>query len=308
MLAMTSGDRRIAAVATGQLGVFSRAQAHDAGLSDRQLRRRVQSGTLVQTGPNGFRYAGSPETLMTELHALVHDVGEPVFVSGPTAAALHGFDGFRLRRPYHLLVPASRHLTRASTRLHRTDTIEPIDRCTVDGLPVTSAVRTLIELARVLDGIRLTACLDSALRDGLVSESLVHRRIAALRGSGRYGLPALLRALVGETVTRGGHSWLEREYLRLIHDAGLPRPDTQVVLSKAGDELVRVDCRFPGSRVVVELLGYRFHRSRAQMNKDAERINALHGDGFHVYQFTYEHVTLRGEQVVEVTRRALRRA
>jgi hypothetical protein len=305
---MTSGDRRIAAVATGQLGVFSRAQAHDAGLSDRQLRRRVQSGTLVQTGPNGFRYAGSPDTFSSELHALVHDVGEPVFVSGPTAAALHGFDGFRLRRPYHLLVPANRHLTRANVRLHRTDTVDPIDRCEIDRLPVTSAVRTLVELARILDGARLTTCLDSALRDGLVSESLVHRRIAALRGSGRYGLPALLRALVGETVTRGGESWLEREYLRLIHDAGLPRPDTQVVLSRAGDQLVRVDCRFPGTTVVVELLGYRFHRSRSQMTRDAERMNALIADGFRVYQFTYEHVTLRADQVVAVTRRALRRA
>ena len=303
---MTSGDRRIAAVATGQLGVFSRAQAHDAGLSDRQLRRRVQSGTLVQTGPNGYKYASSPDTLAAELNALVRDIGEPVFVSGPTAAALHGFDGFRVRRPYHLLVPSTRHLTRTNVRLHRTDTIDPIDRCTIDGLPVTSAVRTLIELARILDGDRLTACLDSALRDGLVSEALVHRRIAALRGSGRYGLPALLRALVGDSITRGGESWLEREYLRLVHAAGLPRPDTQVVLSKNGSEMIRVDCRFPGTSVVVELLGYRFHRTRAQMSRDAERINALAADGFVVYQFTYEHVTLRGDQVVQVTRRALR--
>lgn len=304
---MTSGDRRIAAMATGQLGVFSRAQAHDAGLSDRQLRRRVQSGTLVQTGPNGFRFAGSPDGFTSELQSLLLDIGEPVLVSGPTAAALHGFDGFRLRRPYHLLVPASRHLTRANVRLHRTDTIEPIDRCQIDGLRVTSAVRTLIELARLLDAHRLTTCLDSALRDGLVSEGLVHRRIAALRGSGRYGIPALMQALVGETVIRGGQSWLEREFLRLIHAAGLPRPDTQVVLSKAGDQLVRVDCRFPGTPVVVELLGYRFHRTPAQMSRDAERMNALTADGCRVYQFTYQHVTLRGEIVVAVIRRALSR-
>ena len=304
---MTSGDRRIAATATGQLGVFSRAQAHDAGLSDRQLRRRVQSGTLVQTGPNGFRYTGSPTTLMSELRVLMLDVGEPALVSGPTAAALHGFDGFRVRRPYHVLVPASRHLSRSNVRLHRTDTIDPIDRCRVEGLPVTSAVRTLVELARMLDESRLTVCLDSALRDGLVSESLVHRRIAALRGSGRYGLPALLRALVGETVTRGAHSWLEREYLRLIQDANLPKPETQAVLTRAGDQLVRVDCRFPGTRVVVELLGYRFHRTAAQMNRDAERLNALVADGHRVYQFTYQHVSLRGDQVVDVTRRALHR-
>jgi very-short-patch-repair endonuclease len=43
------------------------------------------------------------------------------------------------------------------------------------------------------------------------------------------------------------------------------------------------------------------------MSRDAERMNALNADGYRVYQFTYEHVTLRSEQMVEVTRRALRR-
>ena len=44
------------------------------------------------------------------------------------------------------------------------------------------------------------------------------------------------------------------------------------------------------------------------MNRDAERLNALVADGHRVYQFTYQQVSLRGEQVVEVTRRARRRA
>jgi hypothetical protein len=167
-------------------------------------------------------------------------------------------------------------------------------------------VRTLVELARVLDGVRLTACLDSALRDGLVSERLVHRRIAVLRRSGRYGLPALLRALTGDSATRGGHSWLEREYLRLVHAAGLPRPETQVALSRVDGRLVRVDCRFPGTKVVVELLGYQFHRTRSQMASDARRMNALVADGFRPYQFTYEQVTLQAADVVRVTRDALR--
>jgi hypothetical protein len=34
---MTDAQRRLAAIATGQLGTFSRAQALDAGLSNRQL-------------------------------------------------------------------------------------------------------------------------------------------------------------------------------------------------------------------------------------------------------------------------------
>ena len=94
-------------------------------------------------------------------------------------------------------------------RLHRTDRMDPIDQCEIDGIRATSAVRTLVELARVVGPDELAVCLDSALRDGLVSEDLVHRRVAALRASGRHGLPALLDVLVGNETTRGGQSWLD---------------------------------------------------------------------------------------------------
>jgi very-short-patch-repair endonuclease len=163
----------------------------------------------------------------------------------------------------------------------------------------------MIELERVLGSDELASCLDSALRDGRVSEDLVHRRIAALRSSGRHGLPTLLDVLVGNEATRGGQSWLEREYLKMIAAAGLPRPETQVTLTKAGDRLVRVDCSFPGSRVVVELLGYRFHRTRAQMASDAARMNALLAEGCLPYQFTYDQVTRSPAAVIETTRHAL---
>ena len=46
----------------------------------------------------------------------------------------------------------------------------------------------------------------------------------------------------------------------------------------------------PGTPVVVELLGYRFHRTKQQMARDAERLNALVLDGFTPYQFTYDQV------------------
>ena len=127
----------------------------------------------------------------------------------------------------------------------------------------------------------------------------------ALRSQGRYGLPLLAEVIAGFEVTRGGHSWLEREYLSLLDRAGLPAPDLQQVLSRTGERLVRVDCRFPGTNVVVELLGYRFHRSKRDMSRDAARANALLADGFKPYQFTYQHVVAERDYVVGTTARAL---
>jgi len=287
---MTTNDRRIAAVATGQLGAFSREQAHVAGLSDDQLRRRVQSGILESVGPHAFRATSAPRTALAALAGLVLDVGEPCWVSGPTAAALHGFDGMRLRPPFHLLLRRDRNVRRMGVVIHSTIDLPLIDQAHAAGFASTSAARTVIELARTEPPEVLARCIDSALRDGLVSEDLLHRRLCALRTRGRYGLPKLLDVLAGHEATRGGHSWLERRFLRLLADAGMPRPQTQRVLTKAGDRLVRVDCHFPETTIVVELLGYSFHRSKAQLSRDAVRMNALIADGHAPYQFTYDQV------------------
>ena len=192
--------------------------------------------------------------------------------------------------------------------MHTTIDLPLIDRAHVDGIAVTSAARTLIELARDTSPARLTAALDAGLRDGRLSEDLLHRRIVALRSRGRYGIPLLLDVIAGAEVTRGGHSWLEREFLRLVASAGLARPQVQVVLARANDRVVRVDCRFPGTNVVVELLGYRFHRSKAELQRDAERYNALILAGLLPFQFTYDDVVTGPDRVMGTLRLALARS
>lgn len=121
-------------------------------------------------------------------------------------------------------------------------------------------------------------------------------------------MPALLSVLEQRCLRGGTESWLEREHLHLLARAGVPRPITQQELTAAGDRLVRVDCRFPGTNVVVELLGYRYHRSRDQMSCDTARLNALVVDGYAPYQFTYEQVVIEPDEVVACTRLALQRA
>jgi very-short-patch-repair endonuclease len=157
------------------------------------------------------------------------------------------------------------------------------------GLPVTSPARTLIDLAPITPPGPMTAALDGAIRDGLISERYLHGRIADLRGKGRHGVPALLRVIEGTEITRGAHSWLERELLRLVSGAALPMPLTQQVLGRRGDRLIRVDFRWPGTRLVVEVMGYRWHTA-AQQKDDLERANRLTLDGYLVVQLTYRHV------------------
>jgi hypothetical protein len=302
---MTNLNRRIVAVATGQLGLLSRQQAHDIGVSDTQLRNRVTSGFLLHVGINTYRLPGAPGGAMADLRALIMDLGRSTFASGRTAAALHGFDGFILEPPFDVTILRGRNVRRIGHRIHTTVSLDLVDRTRVGDLPTTSAARTLIDLARSESVERLTIALDSGLRDRRFSEQLVHRRIVALRSAGRFGIPRLLEAIEGVEAIRGGQSFLERQFLGLLSEAGIPLPETQPVLARAGGRLVRVDFRFVGTPIVVEVLGYRYHRTTKQMGRDAERMNALLAAGLRPYQFTYEQVTRSPGDVLREVRGAL---
>jgi very-short-patch-repair endonuclease len=250
---------RLRADATGQLG--------------NELRSRIQSGIQIEH--------------LEALASLLTDIGPPCWATHDTAAAIAPFDEFRLRPPFHVLIPRGRNVRRIGHVIHTSDTIPPIDRETKFGIPVIAPTRALLQVAATTDAERLTAAFDGALRDRLTTEDFVHRRIADLRTSGRYGIPRLLSVIEGSEITRGGQSWLERRFLELFHAARLPRPTTQAHLGVRKNTLIRVDFRFEGTPVVVEALGYRWHRTGAQMRIDSDRMNRLVLDGYLVLQFTY---------------------
>lgn len=288
--------RPLRAIATGQRENFSRRQANADGVTNAMLRSRTQSGHLDQVGVRTFASSYRKATPLGDLHALLMDIGDPVWACGPTAAALHGFDGYRSR--HHSIWSPCATATCAVSAISCAASLELIDRCIVQDLAATSPTRT-IDLARTDPNGAITAAIDSAIRDLGTSEDFLHRRIAALRSSGRFGIPRLLAIIDGCEASRGGQSWLERRFLEMISEAGLPRPQTQVVMSKARNKLIRVDCWFPEQQVVVELLGYRWHRTELQMVRDVERMNRLALEGVAVVQFTYSHVAGAPDYLLE---------
>jgi len=239
------------------------------------------------------------------LEALVDSIDGERWVSGPSGAALLGFDGYSLKPPFDLVIPNGRRIHRGQHRIHRLRSINLLDTSTAMGLPCLSATRLLIELAATETPRRLTAALDSALRDGLTSEDFLHRRMVELRTRGRSGLDRLLAVLAGSELSRGGHSFLERAFLELLGELGLPLPVTQQVVAARAKKLIRVDCRFSGTNVVVELLGYQWHRTPMQMQADAERLNRLQLDGFLAMQFTYHDVVTRAPMMLASLEEAL---
>jgi len=298
---MTHDEFGLPAIARGQHGAFLIEQAQRAGVPSHVLRGWITSGLLDRFGVRTLRSATTPTTPIDDAAAYVLDIKPKAWISHATAAALHRFDTFGdVNSPLHVTLRRGTFTTRPNVVVHTSDELELVDRVFVDGIAVTSPVRTIIDLARGESASRLTSVVDGALRDRLITEELLLRRVAQIRSQGRYGVPKLLAVIEGVESTRGGHSWLERRYLQLTAVAGLPRPEVQRHLGRVDGRLIRVDCYYPDADLVVELLGYRWHRSRAQMQRDAQRVNRLQLDGRLVLQFTYDQVTL-GPEVVLAT-------
>ena len=273
---------------------------HHLRSAEPALRSRVNSGIRIGHSPP-LKFL----RLLDELSAVIESIKAPCWAYGNTAAALLGFDGFELAKPFHLVVPVNRAPHRVDHIVHRMKTYNLLDLDTVYGMPCLSATRTLIEIARRETPKRLTAALDSAVRDGLTTDDFLHRRMSELRARGRPGIDTLLAVMAGAELSKGGHSWLERTFLELLGELGLPRPITQQVVAVRRRKLVRVDCRFPGTNVIVELLGYEHHRTPMQMQNDTERLNRLQLDGFAAMQFTYQDVVTRSPVMIATLHEAL---
>ena len=119
------------------------------------------------------------------------------------------------------------------------------------------------------------------------------------RGPGRHGAALLASVLDGPV----GHSELERDFLRLVDRAGLPRPKTQRTFH--GERTIRVDAIWEASGVVAEVMGHRFHCTALDLRRDAQRRNELQAIGLDVVEFTAYAIGREPHQVVDMLRRRL---
>jgi hypothetical protein len=276
-------------LASAQHGVVGIGQLVDGGVSRRWIDNLVRRGMLRRIAPGTYVVAGSAPTRLQSLTAGLLALGDESWVSHEAAASLHGLDRSR-DDAVEFTVPRCAKGRRVPFRVHTTAQLALIDRVTVDGFRCLSATRTIIDLARArVARVRLEAAIDSAVRLGLTSPVVLDRRLGELRGRGRWGAP-MLDALL---VDAGGHSMLERRFLHLVREAGLPRPATQVIHRRDGRTFARVDFLFDPFGVVIEVSGRRGHSAPAERARDAQRRNELQDVGRKVFEYTWADVTER---------------
>lgn len=116
---------------------------------------------------------------------------------------------------------------------HRDGSLLAEDRTTIDGIPCTSVVRTLLDFAGVSPVWELRKAVGEAEVLRKLDKGAARRLIR--RSRGRRGV-ARLRMLLDELDpdTKRTRSYMERLFLAMCRRAGLPRPEVNVWLDVGG--------------------------------------------------------------------------
>jgi hypothetical protein len=259
-------DQAVARLAARQHGYVTRTQLLERGLAKSAIDRHVRKGWLIRVHAGVYAVGHLREDAVARAMAAVLACGPGAVLSDHSAAALWGFRKWG-SGPIHVTAPGKH--CRRGIKAHR----RPLTRRDVTthwGIRVTTPARTLLDIAPGLPEKQLIR----AINDALISNHLHDGDLAGTR----------LEGYAGEL----SRSPLEDDFKPWRKRYGLPEPQYNVRLN--GYE---VDVYYPCRRLIVELDGWIFHRTKKAFEDDRERD---------------AHVLAAGIQTVRITRRRLEHA
>lgn len=294
-----SRDRAVTRIASGQRNLISAAQLTECGLGKDAVARRVRAGWLR------LRFRGVYSVGLGELaplaleQAALMSCGEGSFISHRSAAFVWGMRRTPPPRVEVSVVGRGCH-ARKGVRVHR---IKAIDRREVKrekGLWVSSPARVVLEVAAVGTRDELIDVIDAglALRRFTSGDlKLVLERNRRCRGAGR-----LADILADDTAVAITRSRAEKALLRLIREAGLPLPETNVPFGRFEADFV-----WREQRVIVELDSPTYHSGPGVFQRDREKGLVFSSAGFEVLRLTRHHVIYQPTRVLVIVAQALAR-
>jgi very-short-patch-repair endonuclease len=249
-------------------------------VADGQL-RRIHRGV----------YAVGPLDRKGHWMAAVLAGGEGALLSHRDAAMLWNLRETS-RRAIDLTVVGAHRRSRPRLTIHSAIELHPDDRAEIDGIPITSVPRTLLDLAEVVSAQQLCRAYEAAERHGLLDMQAVNELVT--RSNGRRGLAALLALLEYDpSPAVGSKSDLESRFLDLVREAGLPLPQLNVSV-----EGFMVDAYWPRAWLVVELQSWKHHAHRQAFERDNERLGRLQLAGYSVLPLTYRQLRDQPDWVI----------
>lgn len=294
-----------------QHGVVTRRQLLALGLTGRGIKHRIARGRLhpVMRGvyavgrpaltANGRRMAavlacGGDANLEGVVRIQADQrPASPVVLSHDSAAALFAIGREPARRiEISTMLPTDRAVP--GIRLHRRPSLRRDSVGHYEGIPITSPVQTLIDLATRHDQAVMERSINEADGLGLVRTDDLRKALGdhpGERGVGR------LRAILDRRTFRYTRTELERAFLPLARAAGLVLPRTSVYVN--GHE---VDFHFAALGLVIEADSLTYHRTPAQQTKDHRRDQDHSAAGTSYLRFTHAQINYEPDHVVRTLR------
>ena len=219
-------------------------------------------------------------------------------LSHSSAAALWRI-GYELRSAVELSLPSQSHRKVPALRIHRRSSLRPRDVTREHGIPVTTPVQTLVDLALRLDRRGIERAINEADKYDLVHPPQLREALDLRQGEPGVGR---LRVILDRRTFRLTKEELERRFLPLARKAGLATPLTGQWVNE-----FEVDFYWPDLGLVVETDGLRFHRTPAEQARDRERDQAHTAAGLTQLRFTHEQVRYEPDYVRKILAQVARR-
>jgi hypothetical protein len=282
-------------LAAAQGGVFSRGQAADCGYTPGQIHDRIRDGRWVRIRYGQYAEAAdlshlAPWDQQNVRHRrLVHAVMNSmrpgsVAVSHQSALAVHGVPLWGPDLGEVQLSRLDRHRGGriAGVRHHR-GKLTAADLTVVNGLPVTTVPRALLETACTSSFEAAVISADAVRREWPIGEDDLQRLLevtefwpGSATARAALGFSNPLSESVGESRLRV-----------LMHNHSLPAPVLQAVFTDADGFVGRVDFYFADQRTVVEFDGLVKYGTRESLIQEKLREDRLRALGLQVVRITW---------------------
>lgn len=278
---------------------FTASESDDLGVGTSLRRRLVERGLLRPLLRGVFVASQVEDSLKLRVHALKLVVPEHAVAVDRTAAWVHGVDALP-RSAIHRM-PELDIFSSKGSRMRRPGVasgirgFEPRDLMVIDGLRLTTQLRTVCDLGRLLWRFDALGAIDGFLRQGL-DHALLLDEVDRFKG---YRGVLQLRELapLGD---RKAESQPESALRLHWYDADIGTPETQIwVHDDDGTPKYRIDVGSVEVAYGAEYFGEQFH-GEDDTEHDEGRIVWLEGRDWRIDVFT--RIDVYGQELVAADR------
>jgi hypothetical protein len=251
------------------------------GFSAEAIDHRMEKGRLHPVARGVYAVGWPATTREQRWMAAVLACGDRAVLSHRSAAALweigkerHGRIDVTLRRRGKRSRPGLRVRTRPA--------LPDGDVTVYRGIPVTTPVRTLVDMASEVGWSTIERAVNDADKRDLVDPETLRDALDGYRG-----VPGvrLLRSVLDKHTFRLSDSDLELLFRPLAQRAGFPPP-----LSKQMVNGYEVDFHWPELGLVVETDGLKYHRTASSQSRDRRRDQTHTAAGLTTLRFSHYQV------------------